>query len=84
MAVTGIHTCNFVVWTPFDFVVITVLFDKLMEQSLLPNSQTFFTPHAIAEIVYPKHPIELPDMLLGILLRLRDSVPPMYGLSSHE
>jgi hypothetical protein len=28
MAMTGIHICDFVVWTPFDFIVITVLFDR--------------------------------------------------------
>ena len=56
MAVTGIHTCNFVVWTPFDFVVITVLFDKLMEQSLLPNSQTFFYTSCYSRNSLPQTP----------------------------
>ena len=28
MAMTGIHTCDFMAWTPLDFVVIMVLFDQ--------------------------------------------------------
>ena len=48
MAVTGTHTCDFAVWTPSDFVVITVLFDEgLWNNHCYPTLKHFlFIPHA--------------------------------------
>ena len=43
MAMTGIQTCDFIVWTPFDFVVITVLFDQdLWNNHCYPTLKHFF------------------------------------------
>ena len=63
MAMTGIHTCDFMVWTPLDFVVTTVLFDQdLWNRQCYPTlKHLFFLYFMLPEIeVYPKHPSELP------------------------
>ena len=59
MATTGIHTCDFVIWTPSDFLVLSVLYDEnFWTTQCYPSilSNTFIM---LPEIVYPKYP-ELP------------------------
>ena len=57
MAITGIHTCDFVVWTPKDVFIQTVLFDsKFWNQICLPKLKNFFFYFILPELVYPRHP----------------------------
>ena len=61
MAMTGIHICDFVVWTPFDYIVITILFDRdLWTKQCYPILKHFFLYLMLPEIVYPQHPHEFP------------------------
>ena len=60
MAITGIHTCDFVVWTPLNFLVITLVFDEgFWKTQCYPSLKNFYFNIMLPEIVYPKHP-ELP------------------------
>ena len=60
MAITGVHTCDFVVWTPLNFLVITVPFnDDFWKSHCYPTLKDFYFNVMLPEIVFPKHP-ELP------------------------
>ena len=60
MAITGIHRCDFVVWTRINFVVITLTFNEsFWKQQCYPLLKKFYFNIMLPEIVYPKHP-ELP------------------------
>jgi hypothetical protein len=52
MAITGVHECDFVVWTPKDMFVQTITFDsKFWNDTCLPK--IYFV---LPEIIYQKHP----------------------------
>ena len=57
MAVTGIHICDFVVWTPTNFITITVGFDETFwTTKCFPFLTNFYFNIMLTEIVYPKYP----------------------------
>ena len=57
MAITGIHVCDFVVWTLDEFFVQTVCFDsEFWMNTCLPKLENFFYYFFLPEIVYPKKP----------------------------
>ena len=57
MAVTGIHICDFVVWTPKNFITITVGFDETFWRTkYFPFLTNFYFNIMLPEIVYPKYP----------------------------
>ena len=57
MAITGIHKCDFVVWTPQTFHVQTVNFDnEFWNNKCLPKLEHFFHFFILPEIIYPQHP----------------------------
>ena len=57
MAITGIHTCDFVVWTPLNFITITLTFNEgFWKKSCYPLLEKFYFNIMLPEIVYPKHP----------------------------
>ena len=60
MAITGIHTCDFVIWTPSDFLVLSVLYDEIFwKTQCYAALKHFYLYVMLPEIVYPKYP-ELP------------------------
>ena len=68
MAITGIHTCDFVVWTPLNFITITLTFDEdFWNNRCYPLLKNFYFNIMLPEIVYPNHP-ELPSDYTGIQL----------------
>ena len=57
MAITGIHACDFVVWTPSDFVVISISYDdNFWKSHCYPALKNFCLFIMLPEIVYPKYP----------------------------
>ena len=57
MAITGIHTCDFVVWTPKAIHVQTITFDNRFWISIcLPKLEHFFYYFFLPEIMYPQKP----------------------------
>ena len=57
MAITGIHKCDFVVWTPKDVFVQNIPFDsQFWNDKCLPKLKYFFFYFVLPEIVYHKHP----------------------------
>ena len=57
MAITGVHECDFVVWTPKDLFVQTVKFDPdFWTDTCLPKLEHFFLFFLLPEIVFPKKP----------------------------
>ena len=57
MAVTQIHQCDFVVWTPKQCVVETIQFDKkFWTDECYPKLRDFYFNFILPEIIYPKYP----------------------------
>ena len=57
MGITGVHHCDFVIWTPIDFLVLRVDFDREFWTShCYPKLKSFFLYFMLPEIVYPKYP----------------------------
>ena len=57
MAITRIHECDFVVWTPKDVYVQNIPFDsQFWNDNCLPKLKYFFFYFVLPEIVYHKHP----------------------------
>lgn len=60
MAITGVHVCDFVVWTPTNFIIIKQTFNETFwKRQCYPLLKDFYFNIMLPEIVYPKHP-ELP------------------------
>jgi hypothetical protein len=60
MAIAGVHVCDFVVWTPKNFLVVTQKFNETFwKTQCYPLLKNFYFNIMLPEIVYPKHP-ELP------------------------
>ena len=54
MAITGVHTCHFVVWTTKDFHVQTIHFDfDLWINTCSPKLKHFYFFFMLPEILYP-------------------------------
>ena len=57
MAITGIHLCNFVVWTPKGIHVQTVHFNnEFWNSTRVPKLKHFYYYFLLPEIVYPQKP----------------------------
>ena len=57
MAVTKIHKCDFIVWTPKQCTVETITFDeKFWDESCKPLLKHFYFNFLLPEIIYPRHP----------------------------
>ena len=55
MAVTGIHACDFVLWTPKDVRIQRIYFDnEFWSNTCLPKLEHFFFYFFLPEIIYPK------------------------------
>ena len=50
MGVTGIHKCDFVVYTLNDFVIIPITFDDEFWHSLLQKLSDFYTAHVLPAV----------------------------------
>ena len=60
MAVTTVHVCDFVIWTPSECTIETITFDKMFwNEVCYPPLQIFYFYFLLPEIIYPKYP-ELP------------------------
>lgn len=57
MAVSGIHLCDFVVWTPKGCTIETIHFDeKFWNEKCYPPLRNFYFYLLLPEIIYPNHP----------------------------
>ena len=57
MAITKIHVCDFIVWTPNEFTVETIMFDeKFWKEKCYPYLKNFYFDLVLPEIIYPKYP----------------------------
>ena len=57
MGVTGIHECDFVIWTTKGIFVQTIAFDvNFWNDKCLPKLKHFYLYFLLPEIVFPKHP----------------------------
>ena len=63
MAITGVHTCDFVVWTTKDRFVQTINFDSdLWINICLPKLNHFYFFFMLPEILYPN--LSSPDFII--------------------
>ena len=57
MAVSNIHVCDFVVWTPMECTIECIQFDKqFWSEKCYPFLQKFYINFLLPEIIYPKYP----------------------------
>ena len=57
MAITGIHSSDFVVWTPLNFITITIPFEEdFWKTYCYPALKKFYFNIMLPEMVYPKYP----------------------------
>ena len=56
MAVTGIHQCDFVVWTQSDMTTERIDFDSAFWNTCFPVLKSFYVNSLLPEIIYPRHP----------------------------
>ena len=57
MSITGIHQCDFVVWTPLDLFITRIEYDPLFwSTQCYQKLKSFYFNFVLPEIVYPKHP----------------------------
>ena len=60
MAVTGIHVCDFVIWTPKDISIQRINFDnEFWSNTCLPKREHFFFYFFLPEIIYPEQTASL-------------------------
>jgi hypothetical protein len=71
MAVTKIHVCDFIIWTPNDITVEAITFnEKFWIEKCYPYLKKFYFDLVLPEIIYPKYP-EVPVIthhLISILI----------------
>ena len=61
MAVSNIHQCDFVVWTPKGYTIELITFDQhFWSETCYPSLRKFYFNLLLPEIIYPKHP-EVPN-----------------------
>ena len=57
MAITCIHVCDFIIWTPKSLNVQTIHFDsEFWTRTCLPKLHHFYYSFLLPEIIYPQHP----------------------------